>query len=116
MAQCRLRSYDANPPGNFPYVQTQGIKHEFTAEPVIEAQAKIVSSFRAANALPRASVKECLEDIDHYTAARLGCHRSWTVPINSPAEEKTVALPQSHPLVTKPCRGCGAQIFSLPNP
>jgi len=113
---CRLRSYDINPPGNFFYVQTQGIKHVFASHPIIEGLAKEVSSFRAANKLPRASVQQALEDVDHWNAARLGCHNSWTVPINSVAETKTTAMPVSSPYVTKPCKGCGATIFTPPTP
>ena len=111
---CRLRTYESNPPGGYLYVQTQGIKRNFPAQPLIEAQAKIVSAFRAGNGLPRASVRECLEDIDHFNAERLGCHRMWTVPIGtSVAESKVISMQQNHPAISK-CAGCGATVFVPP--
>lgn len=116
--KCRLRTYDTTPTGGYIYAQTQGIKRSFAAQPLIEALAQEVSAFRRGNSLPRANIRQCVEDIDHYTAARLGCNRQWTVPIDSPAEAKTIALSQSHPLISHasgaPCRGCGAQVFSVP--
>ena len=112
MAQCRLRTYEISPPGTFPYVQTEGIHREFEAQPLIEAQAQIVSAFRSGNNLPRASIQECILDIDHYTAARLGCSRQWTVPIDSVASDQAINLPQDHPLIT-PCKGCGAQLLTV---
>ena len=112
MAKCRLRTYDVGPPGNYSYVQTEGIQREFPSLPTIESQAEAVSSFRAANVLPRANLRQCIEDIDHYTAARLGCHRQWTVPIDSVAESTAINLPESHPMITK-CAGCGAQLLTV---
>ncbi len=111
---CRLRTYESNPPGGFPYVQVQDIRHNFPSQPLIEAQAKIVSSFRAANGLPRASVRECLEDIDRFNALRLGCHRMWTVPVGTTAADaRVISLQQNHPAISE-CAGCGATIFSPP--
>ena len=106
---CRLRSYDVNPPGNYSYVQTQGIKREFPSVPLIESLAQDISAFRAGNGLPRASIKESLEDADHYNAERIGCHRNWCVDVNAETGEQTIALAQSHPLIT-PCKGCGAPL------
>ena len=114
---CRLRSYEVNPPGGYLYVQTQGVKRNFPAEPLIEAQAKIVSAFRAGNNLPRANVRQCIEDIDRFNAQRLGCNRQWTVPINSTGETKTISLANTHPLVSASgggCKGCGATVFVMP--
>ena len=115
---CRLRSYEINPPGGFLYVQTEGIKREFPSEPVIESQAQAVSAFRRGNGLPRAGVRECIEDVDRWNASRLGCNRSWCVAADSPTEAHTISIANSHPLITKStggvCSGCGAQLFSVP--
>lgn len=108
--KCRLRSYAQTPPGGYPYVQTEGIQRKFPSQPLIEAQGQMLSSFRKANHLPRSSILECIEDIDHFTCQRLGCMSSFCVPINplSPNEPKTAVSPTS-PLVS-PCGGCGAKM------
>ena len=107
---CRLRSYDGPLPGNYSYVQTEGIKRDFPSVPVIESLAQDLSSFRKGNNLPRSSVKECLLDVDHYNAQRVGCHRDYTTAIDSIADAGKTSLPQSHPIIT-PCKGCGAQLL-----
>lgn len=111
MARCRLASYDVSPPGGYLFEQTEGIKRSFPTSPIIEALAQDVSAFRAGNNLPRANVRQCIEDIDHQNAERLGCHRGWTVPIDAPADAKAISLPESHPLIT-PCAGCGAKLMT----
>lgn len=103
----RLRSYDASPPGSYPYEQTEGIRKSFAAVPIIESQAAAVSAFRKGNGLPRASLKESLEDIDHYQCRRLGFNRAYCIPC---AGESVVALNTSSPVVAPPCRGCGAPV------
>ena len=107
---CRLRSYEGPLPGNYSYVQTEGITRSFPSVPVIESLAQDVLSFRRANNLPRASFQECLVDVDHSNAARLGCSDRYTVPINTPAEAVTHSMAKSHPLIT-PCAGCGAKLL-----
>lgn len=107
---CKLRSYDGPLPGNYSYVQTEGIKREFPSVPIIESLAQDIAAFRQGNNLPRASVKECLLDADHYNARRVGCDRAYTVPIESPSEAQTVSLSPNHPLIT-PCAGCGANLL-----
>ena len=111
--KCRLLNYDGPIPGNYPYVQTEGIHRDFSALPIIESQAQTVSEFRRGNSLPRASVRECLEDVDHYNAQRLGCHRSWTVAIDAQTGARTVALNPTHPIMAPPCNGCGAQLMTV---
>lgn len=106
--KCRLRSYQLAPPGGYPYYQTEGIKRKFPSQPLIEAQASIVSGFRKANGLPRSSVLESLADIDHYTCARLGCMASFCIPLAAEAQQQHSMSP-THPLVT-PCGSCGAPV------
>lgn len=67
-----LISYTPFPPGQFPYVQTEGIVKKFQGDCDINMQAKRVYDFRKGNNLPRASLNEALEDIDRYTCQRLG--------------------------------------------
>lgn len=109
---CRLASYDTVPPGGYLYTQTEGIKREFPSLPTIESQAQAVSAFRAGNGLPRSSVRECLTDIDHFNAARLGCHRRWCVSVDPATGATTTALSQTSPIIT-PCKGCGAQLLTV---
>lgn len=111
MSNCthRLRTYDQAPPGGYPFVQTEGIGRNFPSIPMIEDQAKAVSAFRAGNGLPRASLKEALEDVDCYTCQRLGNMGAFCVEV-SPGAPKTVALNESSPIVAPPCKGCGAKV------
>lgn len=108
MSKFRLRSYDLNPPGNYPYEQTTGIYHQFPALPLIEAQATTVQQFRAGNGLPRASFLECLEDVDSYQCQRLGNPTRFCVETD--AAQPIVALNESSPAIAPPCRGCGAPV------
>jgi hypothetical protein len=103
----RLRSYELTPPGGYPYEQTEGIHRKFVSQPMIEAQAQAVASFRRANHLPRATALEALEDIDRYTCQRLGNMPGFCVPVDRPGP--VVALGPTSPLVA-PCGGCGAPI------
>lgn len=101
----RLRSFDATPPGGYPYEQTEGIRRKFCSEPMVEAQARIVSNFRKGNGLPRASIIEAMEDISEYTCRRLGGNSAFCVDSDTPV----LALNQSSPIIS-PCAGCGAPI------
>lgn len=97
-----LITYSPMPPGQFPYVQTEGITHKFPGDCDIMLQAKRVHDFRKGNNLPRKSLEECLEDIDRYTCARLG---------NDPlfcTEIENVSFVTIHPNVAKGgCATCG---------
>lgn len=100
---CRLINYDINPPGGYPYTDPSG--REFRAEPMIEAQARIVSDWRTANKHPRPTLRECLEDVDRFTCARLGCMPQFCAgPPGMPAN--SIALSAASPIVA-PCRTCG---------
>lgn len=101
----RLRTYDITPPGGFPYEQTEGVYHKFKSQPQIEAQAAIVSNFRKANSLPRATIKEALADIDAYQCQRLGGMGQWCTD----ASPGMVAIGAASPIIT-PCKACGAPV------
>ncbi len=101
----RLRTYDIAPPGGYPYEQVEGIRKKFPSQPMIEAQARIVSEFRKANGLPRATIKEALADIDVYQCQRLGNMPSYCTE----ATPGMVAIGQASPIIT-PCKGCGAKV------
>lgn len=102
----RLRSYELTPPGGYVYEQTEGIYRKFPSVPMVEDQARSVSSFRKANGLPRPSVAEALRDIDRQTCARLGNSLAWCIP----SDGQTVALNASNPIIAPPCQGCGAPV------
>jgi len=102
----QLKTYGHSPPGNYQYVQTVGHHHVFNASPSIEETAKGVSQFRSANRLPRASLAECLEDIDLFTCARLGNHPDWCWQ-----SEQTFAQTHSaHIFLRPPCSSCGKPV------
>lgn len=67
-----LKSHLNNPPGNFPYEQTEGIRKKFEATSLINEQAYRVADFRKGNGLPRATFEEALQDVDMYQCQRLG--------------------------------------------
>jgi hypothetical protein len=104
----RLRSYELTPPGGYPYAQTEGIPRQFPSQPLIEAQAQMVASFRRANKLPRATALEALQDIDCYTCQRLGNMPGFCVATDQPTP--VVALNQTSPIVAPGCGGCGAPL------
>jgi hypothetical protein len=107
MSECyRLKSYDVSPPGGYPFQDAGGRK--FPAQPLIEAQAQEVSAWRTRNGKPRASVKECLQDVDHYQCQRLGNMRTFCIACDGTAA--AMALNQSSPIVAPPCNGCGAPV------
>jgi hypothetical protein len=92
-----LIQYSPFPPGQFPYVQSEGIQKKFFGDCDIHEQAKRVYSFRKGNSLPRATYDEALEDIDCATCKRLG---------NDPhyCYDTDVGYQTIHPPVGK--RGC----------
>lgn len=107
MPKFRLRSYDANPPGNYLYLQTKGIRKEFGPAPDIVALGNEVSQFRKGNNLPRQSVAEAIEDISSYTCFRLGNMPQWC--ISTEPNVRTLALNTSSPVVA-PCPTCGIRV------
>lgn len=105
----RLLSYDTVPPGGYPYVQPGDKSRNFPAQPSIEAQAKIVQSYRKGNGLPRASYKECLTDVDHYVATEaLSGNPRFTVKLPEDNPE-AIAAAGNAPGIT-PCIGCGVPV------
>lgn len=103
----RLRSYDQTPPGGYPFEQTNPHK-SFPSQPMIEAQASILSRWRKANNVPRSELRECLEDVDHYQCQRLGNMPQFCTPCAG--ELQAVALSQTSPIIAPPCHGCGAPV------
>lgn len=100
-----LKSYNLPIPGNYEYVQNLGDDREyrFKAMPVIEELAKAVSAFRVANHLPRASLAECLEDIDKFNCAiRNNDSRVCWDCASTFAQARA-----SHPFLKPPCPSCG---------
>jgi len=104
----RLRSYDVSPPGGFPFDQVGDKPQKFPAQPMIEAQARIVQSYRKGNGLPRASYAECVEDVDRFQCKRLGNNPTFCIACNSDAPHQ-LSLPANAPGLA-PCAGCGARI------
>ncbi len=102
----RLRSYEVSPPGGFPYIQPGSPSRNFPAQPMIEAQARIVLSFRLGNGLPRATYSECIQDIDQFTCARLGNPASLCILCG---DTPSIALAANAPGLV-PCATCGAPV------
>ena len=91
---------DQNPPGSFPYEQTEGLYKKFDAQSEIETQAHIVSDFRKGNGLARATVAEAYLDIVLYTCQRLGNNGKFCYD--------TEKKPYSVPAKLSPGGGCGS--------
>lgn len=109
MSKFRLRSYDLTPPGGYPYTQAGDKPKQFKSQPMIEAQAQIVSNYRKGNGLARSSVREAIEDIDCQTCARLGNMPQFCVPQDS-ASAPVIAMAANSPIIAPPCQGCGAPV------
>lgn len=98
-----LKSYNLPLPNNYCYVQTEGARHVFKAMPVIEELAKAVSAFRVANHLSRASLAECLEDIDKFNCAA----RNNDPGVCWDCASTFAQARSSHPFLKPPCPSCG---------
>jgi hypothetical protein len=109
MPKYRLRSFENTPPGGYPFSEYGPKLRNFPSVPVIEDQAKRVAAYRNGNGLPRASYKESLEDVDQFTAARLGNNPLFVIAVNEdvPAE---FPLAGNAPGLGPPCAGCGAPV------
>lgn len=101
-----LKSYNHPIPGNYYYVQTSGIKHQFDSCPMVEEVAKSVSNFRIANKLPRASLSESLEDVDKFTCARLQNSEKYCFDCQVPFETQHA----NHHFIKKGCATCGTPV------
>lgn len=100
----RLKSHTQAPPGGYPYEQREGIQRKFKTTYDIAVDAKAVADFRQGNNLPRATLAECMEDIDLQTCQRLGNMPRWCYD----TEQSYVATtPKLRP---KSCSGCGAKV------
>lgn len=104
----RLRSYEMGQPGGFPYDQPGAKPRRFTTQPLIEATARIVLAYRKGNGLERATLKECIEDIDRFQCARMGNNPRFCVQCNqdNPSE---ISMASNAPGLV-PCKGCGAPV------
>lgn len=102
----RLRSYEVNPPGGYPYEQTGTPSRRFPAEPMLEAQARNVQAFRKGNNLPRSSYQECIQDVDQYQCARLGNNPKFCINCET---SPGMALAENAPGIA-PCATCGAKV------
>lgn len=96
------------PRGGFPYTQPDPKGRDFPSVPMLEAQAQTVLAYRKGNGLARATYHECIEDVDHFTANRLGNDPRFTVAINVDAPAQ-IAISETTPGLS-PCAGCGAVI------
>lgn len=96
------------PPGEFSYVQTEGIRKSFPSSPLLGEQAGRVADFRIGNKLPRATAAEAIADIIEYTCARcaaMGCLEQYCYQTDqSGAQIAALVLP------TGGCGSCGAKI------
>lgn len=100
-----LRRTDINPPGSFPYEQTEGLQHKFEAQSEIKTQAHIVREFRIGNNLARSSLEECYLDIVLYTCERLGRMPKYCYDTEGKSYSPSFSMPSNGG-----CGGCGARI------
>jgi hypothetical protein len=101
-----LKSYENSLPGNYVYTQTIGIRHTFPSGPVIEELVKLVSAFRIANNLPRASLAETLEDVDTYQCAVQNNNPDYCRDCEGCFEQAR----SSHRFFAAPCSSCGTPV------
>lgn len=104
----RLRSYDTSPPGGYFFQQFGSKPRNFASQPLIEAQAKSVMAYRKGNGLERATLHECIEDVDQYNARRLGNNPQYCIAV-SEDQPNAIALSENTPGFV-PCNGCGAPV------
>jgi hypothetical protein len=104
-----LKSYQNPLPNNYSYEQTKGIRHRFPASPIIEELVKAVSDFRIANNLPRASLAECLEDVDRYQCATRNNDGRYCWDCPEPFEK----IRQLHRFVSQGCASCGTPVLRV---
>ncbi len=108
MSRYRLRTYDSNPPGGYPFVEVyKGVTKKYHAQPMPEPQAEAIADFRRANGWPRATKKEALEDLGQYTCQRLGGMLTYCIEVNK-QDVPIIPLAPSHPIMGGRCAGCGA--------
>lgn len=98
-----LKNYNSPIPGNYFYVQTEGINHRFDASPIIEVVAKAVSAFRIANHLPRASLGESLQDVDVFNCTI----RNNDTRFCRQCLDSFESAHSRHHFIAKGCSGCG---------
>lgn len=99
----RLINHNDVLPGAFRYEDRQMGSHRFGPNEDIDKLAAEVSSFRTANKLKRATVEECLIDVDRFNAARVGGNPRWCVPVDSEVIHSEAAARRG-----TGCKGCGA--------
>lgn len=104
----RLRSFDNAPPGSFPFREEGAKPRNFPAQPLCEAQARIVLGYRKGNGLPRASYVECLEDVAAFQCKRLNNDPRFCVECG-PVGESALPLAGNAPGLA-PCKGCGVPL------
>lgn len=92
------------PPGEFSYVQTEGIGRRFDRTPLIGELAATVADFRKGNKLPRAGKAEALEDIIRYTCDRLNNDPAFVFDTEHTVGELLPAASGAG------CNGCGAEL------
>ena len=101
-----LKSYSNPLPNNYVYEQTEGVRHRFGANPIIEEVVKAVSSFRIANNLPRSSLCECLEDVDRFNCAVRQNDERFCWNCSEPFDR----VHQNHHFIKQNCAGCGTPV------
>jgi len=102
-----LKSYNQPIPGNYFFVQREGIYKTFAANPIIEEVAKAVSAFRIANKIPRGSLAESLADVDAFNCAVRNNDEKYCRKCDSPFE----VVQAQHRFVNRSCGGgCGQSV------
>lgn len=101
-----LKSFKSPLPGNYLYAQTEGIAHQFAAQPTIESLASDVSAFRQANKLPRADLVSTFEDVDRYNCAIRNNDPQYCYECSTSFADARAM----HPYIRKDCPTCGVKI------
>lgn len=101
-----LKTLSVCPPGEFIYKQTapSGKEVKFVNSDAYELSKK-VADWRKANALPRATADEALEDMVAFTCQRLGNHPGWCYNT-----DKSIAQSVPKRRTGGGCSSCGAHV------
>lgn len=97
-----LKRTDKFPPGGFPFFQPETGVH-FKNMTDFETQARQIAVHRRGNNLPRATLEECMVDLDAYTCARIGGDPKYCCSDNSKVTEQAVTR------IVRKCGGCGGR-------
>lgn len=99
----RLRTYEISPPGGYCFEQGKFKR----CEPDLTALARMLLEYRKGNGKGRATLAECIQDVDRFQCLRLGNNPTFCISCD---QQQVVAMAASSPYIAPPCHGCGVTV------